>query len=267
MGSKKENQLSSLHHLYGDAGFDINTVGIFGDNYACAHAYKKTEKLLIALYLVTNFVSEKEPARYAIRDKSVRILSDILHLRSGFRSAGNDQVDQVIASVYEIISLLDVLHAAGFVSDMNLEILKRELSGLITFLQDASGTEVSEKVTFRNDHFKTDEVVQGQGNIKDIIKDSNMQIQREGNKRDTTKTSTHNKGQYTKRTSTSVSHTERRDTILQIIKDKESVNVKDISAVVTDCSEKTIQRELIALVNENVLKKEGERRWSVYSIR
>jgi hypothetical protein len=36
--------------------------------------------------------------------------------------------------------------------------------------------------------------------------------------------------------------------------------------MIKDCSEKTIQRELIVLVSEKVVKKEGERRWSVYSI-
>jgi hypothetical protein len=40
--------------------------------------------------------------------------------------------------------------------------------------------------------------------------------------------------------------------------------VKDVSAVVKDCSEKTLQRELLALVAQGVLKKEGERRWSSY---
>ena len=33
-----------------------------------------------------------------------------------------------------------------------------------------------------------------------------------------------------------------------------------------DVSEKTVQRELFALVKEGVLKKEGEKRWSVYKL-
>jgi len=255
MDNKKDNQLSTLHRSYGETGLecDISKHGPFGNNYACANAYKKTERLLIALHLVTNFVPEKEPARNAVRDKSICILSDVLQLRSGFRSVGSDGVGQVVASVYEIMSLLDILHVAGFISDMNLEILKRELGGLIIFLREAEDTEVSEKVTFDNDYFKTGDLYGG--------------VSKRHNIKDTTKAVPQSKGHSVRKTSHSSSHTERRAVILDLMKNKNSVNVKDISAVITDCSEKTLQRELISLVKENVLKKEGERRWSVYSIR
>lgn len=59
---------------------------------------------------------------------------------------------------------------------------------------------------------------------------------------------------------------DRSQRILAIVKAKGVVSIGDVSAVVTDCSEKTIQRELLALVSEGVLKKEGERRWSTYRL-
>ena len=45
------------------------------------------------------------------------------------------------------------------------------------------------------------------------------------------------------------------------------MNVKDVLGVVAGVSEKTIQRELLALVDEGILKKEGERRWTLYSLK
>ena len=51
------------------------------------------------------------------------------------------------------------------------------------------------------------------------------------------------------------------------IKEKDKINVKDVTKVVRDCSEKTLQRELVSLVGKGVLVKEGERRWSTYSLR
>ncbi|RLB92650.1 MAG: hypothetical protein DRH76_11030, partial [Deltaproteobacteria bacterium] len=56
----------------------------------------------------------------------------------------------------------------------------------------------------------------------------------------------------------------RRDRILEVIKDKGEASIKDVSEVVTDCSEKTIQRELINLIKDNLIIREGERRWSKY---
>lgn len=58
----------------------------------------------------------------------------------------------------------------------------------------------------------------------------------------------------------------RSQQILAIVKAKGVVSIGDVSAVVTDCSEKTIQRELLSLVEKGVLKKEGERRWSTYRL-
>ena len=59
----------------------------------------------------------------------------------------------------------------------------------------------------------------------------------------------------------------RSETILKILKKKDNLTVKDIAQVISDCSEKTIQRELLALVEKSVLKKVGERRWSRYSLK
>ncbi len=256
MVNKKNKQLQSPTYSYGKTGFDVSVHSPFGDNYAGAHAYEKTEKIIIALHLVTNSVPEKESVRNTVRDKSICILSDILQLRSGFKSAGSYRVDNVVASIYEVMSLLDILHVAGFVSDMNLEVLKRELSGLIIFIRESSDTELSEKVVVGNGHFNIE-------NIKDRstsfnIKDSERTF---SNIKDTKKY-THSNST----TSASAKHNERSEAILKLIGDKERVNVKDVSAVITDCSEKTIQRELIALIHKGVLKKEGERRWSMYSL-
>jgi hypothetical protein len=58
----------------------------------------------------------------------------------------------------------------------------------------------------------------------------------------------------------------RRDRVLLVLRDKGEATIKDIVDVVTDCSEKTIQRELISLIKDNVITREGERRWSKYKL-
>ena len=47
---------------------------------------------------------------------------------------------------------------------------------------------------------------------------------------------------------------------------KDGVSIRDISLSFTDCSEKTIQRDLNALVSKVELKKVGSKRWSRYSL-
>jgi len=57
---------------------------------------------------------------------------------------------------------------------------------------------------------------------------------------------------------------DRQEAILSVIRSKGTASIKDISHLVRGVSEKTIQRELIALIEHGVVTKQGERRWSVY---
>ena len=58
----------------------------------------------------------------------------------------------------------------------------------------------------------------------------------------------------------------RRDRILTVLEARGEASIKDISEIVTDVSEKTIQRELNAMIKDNLVKRHGERRWSKYSL-
>lgn len=58
----------------------------------------------------------------------------------------------------------------------------------------------------------------------------------------------------------------RTTRIMEVLKEKGQASIKDVSDVITDCSEKTIQRELNALIKDGTVVREGERRWSRYSV-
>jgi hypothetical protein len=59
---------------------------------------------------------------------------------------------------------------------------------------------------------------------------------------------------------------DRQEAILSVIRQKESASIKDISTVIRNVSEKTIQRELLVLISRGLVSKQGERRWSTYSL-
>jgi hypothetical protein len=56
----------------------------------------------------------------------------------------------------------------------------------------------------------------------------------------------------------------RQDDILSFINQRKSAVIKDISTLFPDVSEKTIQRELGALVDAGKITKRGSKRWSIY---
>jgi DeoR/GlpR family transcriptional regulator of sugar metabolism len=60
--------------------------------------------------------------------------------------------------------------------------------------------------------------------------------------------------------------TDRADRIKTVLEAKPEATVKDVAEIITDVSEKTIQRELNSLIEKGQVVREGERRWSKYSV-
>ena len=60
--------------------------------------------------------------------------------------------------------------------------------------------------------------------------------------------------------------TKRQQQIISYLQNRSWTSIKDIARQISDCSSKTVQRELVEMVEKNVLKKTGERRWSRYML-
>jgi hypothetical protein len=56
----------------------------------------------------------------------------------------------------------------------------------------------------------------------------------------------------------------RASLIMAFVRKHTGSSIKEISKVVKGCSEKTIQRELSWLIEQGLIEKRGERRWSIY---
>lgn len=59
---------------------------------------------------------------------------------------------------------------------------------------------------------------------------------------------------------------DRRTRIRTVLEAKGDATIKDISEIITDVSEKTIQRDLNAMIDAGEVQRQGERRWSRYSV-
>lgn len=59
---------------------------------------------------------------------------------------------------------------------------------------------------------------------------------------------------------------DRKDRIKDILRDRGQVGIKDISDIITDVSEKSIQRDLNDLILSGTVVRLGERRWSTYKL-
>lgn len=246
----------------------VDLVGPFGNNEAASFIYKKVEKLSVAIHLVSNTISEREPIRLCLRNTTLTLLSDTMGLQDGFRSGGPERTNNVLALLVRIMSLLEIANASGYLSSMNLEVLRQECINLGQFVREVEDTAVAEALVFGEDYFKTSPF---KGHNKDSMSYSD-------NKSAGVPTQDFHKGQSEGRSKAarselpkkkdvpSIRHAGRRVKIVKLIQGRGRISVKDIVGVVDNCSEKTLQRELSMLVKKGVLKKEGERRWSTYTL-
>lgn len=252
-------------------GLGIHTqspIDYFSKDQSFVFIYKKTEKLATALYMVTNLFGDSEPMKWTLRTKVSNLLSFIIGFKDILESREYEFSNDVKTKVLEVVSLLEVASRSGLVSPMNFSILKAEFMNLLSSLgalrkEQQEGTQFSFSKTFfevpeeglqkneqhiatssSNAHASFDTQYKGQ---QHALK-NNMSFKEEPGE---------NSG---------FKKTNRQSIIVNLLKKKKDLTIKDIAQVIRDCSEKTIQRELISLIDAGVLKKIGERRWSRYSL-
>jgi hypothetical protein len=167
----------------------------------------------------------------------------------------NSVIQSLFTAALETMSLLNVARISNLVSDMNYKLLIREIDHIVGLLRDklAQNAENAGYVLSES-FFKTPDLFSGGG-----FKPEPSKGQFGNSKNPYKSASNHTDHSSSKRT-------ERQEAILSLLKGKPGLTIKDFSRVIKDCSEKTIQRELLDLVERGLIKKEGERRWSTYSL-
>jgi hypothetical protein len=240
---------------------------------------KKAEKLSTAVYLITGFLSDNEPIKWKIREGSLKVLSDINLIGGSVMSEREQHIKSLNSEVGRIASLLEIAVVAGFVSGMNFAILKEEYHSLIEAIRQQKISTPEGSYIFAPEFFSISDIVPSiRTQEKTELKTGGKKGQTERQSiiapneiiKDNQENLPHSPEDFSRNTPPkNVEKRSRRETILRLIKDKgeaTEVSIKDIVGHFSDCGEKTIQRELTALVEEGVLKKTGERRWSRYSL-
>lgn len=231
--------------------------------------YKKTEKISSAIYIVSNLLPDQEPLKWHLRESGLSLLSQGLSLIAPFGHPQKEVIEVIRVLTIEILSKMQVAFFSGLVGEMNFLIFKKELEALLSLLQDKIAREFGGHYILASDFFQVQESsintlplptspthnsYKGQDFIKDnVLYKKKTEIPAE---KAHLRQSSHN---FSK-------HNARKDMIIQFLGRVKEASIKDFSGVIKNCSEKTVQREIVDLVAQGVLKKIGERRWSRYSL-
>jgi hypothetical protein len=234
----------------------------FGHNISGDKAYRRAERIVAALYILTKHVSDTEPLYMHVRSSGHALLKDILKLRTGFRvDPDAADISQLHARVREMISFTQLLSVAGHVSKENVDMVTRALEELSQFVEAAGSTQLAERTTFTKEDLLIDNTTRA-SSLRTFEAPHKKHQKTHTAVSTQQKQTAPNKGQMF----VSDNMSSRRTAVLEVLKDGKRIGIKDISSFVVGCSEKTVQRELAALVSDGLIQKEGEKRWSRYFI-
>lgn len=283
---------------------------------------KKSEKLVTALYLVTDLIADSEPIKHGLRKNAVALLSSMNSLSQLDVKDRVLELKMSLKAVTEITSLLHVSLTTGIVSKMNGELLMEGFRSLQLVLEKKQPIFTKEMLQVENeedlegdapfatavtstsydaltplslarlhenkeDLRRTEERLrqasilarfESKGQIKEsLIKDKKEEENTEKmsvKERDPKVMSTHavlmehaSRPVSTLASSFQMKKMSRREQILALFVKGVDVSIKDIATRIKGCSEKTIQRELNALLYDNIIERIGEKRWSRYVLR
>lgn len=235
-------------------------ITFFEKDASFVFAFKKTEKLASAVYMITNLFSDNEPMKWTLRKKVSELLSFTLGYKDIKDSNLNDFAYTARTRVLEVVSMLEVSFRAGLISQMNFSIIKQEFSNL---------SEVFSVPVTHNKEGQFDGISKNFFDVQD--KRSHPYAGRDISGDRSENQGLHNSLSHVKDNNNLSDNfvfkrSNRQNIILGLLKKKKELTIKDIALVIKDCSEKTIQRELISFIEAGVLKRTGERRWSKYSL-
>ncbi len=237
---------------------------------------KKTEKIVSAVYLITSFFDDKEPLKWKLRTLGSNLLSASIFVKDNPPSVSDRAVVDIQNTILEIDSLFLIAKRTSLVSEMNHEILSHELNKFINSISDPTRIfEETRQGLLSKDFFGSS--ISDNSYISEFkkspnIKDKNEEIKQidKGHKIEegllpavNIKTESKDLKDYSV---VAVKKNTRQSIIINLLKRKKEIMIKDVSPLIDGCSEKTIQRELMAMVHSGTLRKTGEKRWSRYSL-
>ncbi len=231
----------------------------------------KTQKIVTALYMVSDLIPARDPIRKELRSQAVAMSSLVASLAIQSPSRAKKTITETQNYIDTIVSLLKVSVSIGFVSDMNFKIIVDSL----IFVRD----DLNQKYALLNKESLASSSFHNRGVQEFVLPDF---ITKDGNPKapqaevektkpfvikDKQASPIKDKMSVIKDTQVSnPSLSQREERIIAIITEKKEVSVSDVSTEFPEISEKTIQRMLIKLVEEGKLGKTGEKRWSRYSL-
>ncbi len=217
---------------------------LHNDNYY-QYIFKKTEKIVsVTFYIINNidFDKKSETQISNLASKAHLVHEHSLRSLEAKQSSGREVLEQFTQALIGLDSTFRIALAMQLITPEILSVVSGEIDTVIRGLSSYMGVDTFD---FRSS-----------SELNQPTKTQSIKAP----------TVSRSQSQSAVAPATQAAASDRRERIKTILEAKGEATIKDISEIITDCSEKTIQRELNTMIDENLVKRQGERRWSKYSI-
>lgn len=220
----------------------VQQKSLITDEYYYKYIFKKTEKIVSAVFFMIS-KGQQIPQENVVRADLERRAKDVhsvaLSLLNLEPDAAAYGMQTLLHGLVSLDSILNIFQAMGGISEANRQIISFEIEGVQRSMRRYLG-----ESTF-------------------VLKLSDSSISHSKTRHAGPVTISSAPASSPRSGSDGVNQG-RSGRIINLLKDSDGLAIKDIANVITDCSEKTIQRELLSLIENGLVKREGERRWSRY---
>ena len=205
----------------------------------------KVERLVSALYLVTDFINSNDPLKWRMRKAGVVLLTEVGKLVELAPTDRKKVLRSASEAAMEVLSLLEVAANAGLISRMNYALLKKEFANAPLLLERVGKTEPVKSIGQISEY----SIGHSIGQTK-LIKDKKLSVSIRQNSLIINK----------------VKKEARKEQIKKVFDSGKSFSLSEVSDMFRDFGPKMLQRDLNDLIKEGVLKKTGNKRWSRYAL-
>lgn len=230
---------------------DVQFQKLLQDELYYRAIFKKTEKIVsVVFYILNNITANQKSETHISNIAGKAHFAHELALRSleAKRVNAREVLEQFVQALIALDSTIRVATTAGVITPEVAGAVTTEIDGVLRglspYLEDEAG--IAQLFTPERPHAPT--------------RPARERVTRSA------ATTAGSPGNAASATPTASPAIDRRTRIATILEAKGESTIKDISEIITDVSEKTIQRELNAMIEEGQVQRQGERRWSKYSL-
>lgn len=233
------------------------------NNEYYSNVFKKTERTVSVVFYILSYVERNNQTEFHIKimsEKAMAVHEASLATLSLFEYEAREKIFPFQQSLVALEGAFRIANAARVLNDEVLALLLTEVDLVQRYLRNHFATQLPQSVR----------------EYKSLIASPSEPTPHEHSYRKRAEGTSVRSGarvQIPKGDISSDAHlvysqlVDRAARIKTVLEAKPEATIKDIAEVITDVSEKTIQRELNSLIEKGQVIRQGERRWSKYSVR